>query len=73
MRYVKLSDGPKAARLIGKPFEDHDRIHQTGSVSDMQRVYRWPRAGQVLYGDFIYNLGPEAVKLLVDAKLAKGR
>lgn len=39
-------------------------IHKSGSVAGMQRLYGWPKGGQVRVGQWIYNIGPDAVAKL---------
>ena len=70
MRYVPAENIAQASRLVN--FDAVGNIDRTGSVRGMQKLYGWPRNGQVRLGGYIYNIGPEKVALLTSRNLIKG-
>ena len=70
MRYVKAAEFRKARRI--PHYSSFPNIHVTGSVKGMQKIYRWPRGGQVRVGSYIYNIGTENVQKLRDAGVLRG-
>lgn len=64
MRYIRVEDYDIANRRTGGAFDRVGNIDASGSVRGMQKLYGWPRGGQVRCGGTIYNIGPEAVDRL---------
>ena len=70
MRYVTQA-GVEKHRLTGE-FEACGNISKTGSVLGMQKLFGWPKGGQVRKGAFIYNVGPLAVDRMRGLGIVKG-
>lgn len=73
MKYILIVDYNEANELTYNSFALCSNIRKTGSVRGMQKLYGWPKGGQVRCGQFIYNIGPQNVKILTDAGLLKGK
>lgn len=71
MRYIRTEDYIKADRVTNGAFESNGNIAKNGSVSGMQKLYGWPKGGQVRCGAYIYNVGVTAVNTLRDRGLLK--
>jgi hypothetical protein len=67
MRYITV----RAAR-DNRVNLDVGNIHYTGSVRGMQKLYGWPKGGQVRVGSWIYNLGPAEVQRLERLGVVRG-
>lgn len=67
MRYVKKVDANKIDWDSNWP-----SIHATGSVIGMQKLYSWPKGGQVRVGQYIYNMGIAEIKKLRDMGILRG-
>ncbi len=67
MRYVRLDD-VKPARLN----LDVPNIHKSGSVLGMQRLFGWPKGGQIQVGGYIYNVGVRVVDRLRGSYFLRG-
>lgn len=72
MRYVRLKDLTKARSVTRGQLDLCGNIHVSGSVRGMQKIYGWPRGGQVRIGGYIYNVGAAAMQRLRDAGLIRG-
>lgn len=72
MRYISRDDEKRARRLAKGAFNSCASIHATGSVRGMQKLYGWPRGGQVRIGSYIYNVGTKVIDVLRDRNLIKG-
>lgn len=60
MRYTTQ----EAARRYRINLDAVGSIHKSGSVAGMQKLYGWPKGGQVRIGAYIYNVGVDAVARL---------
>lgn len=67
MRYVEIENKPKVRNV-----DAVGNISVTGSVTGMQKLYGWPRGGQVRIGSWIYNIGPAEVERLRNLGLIRG-
>ena len=70
MRYVRKADFAAANRIAN--LTGVGNIDVSGSVRGMQKLYGWPKGGQVRVGGYIYNAGPAAVEALDNANLLHG-
>lgn len=68
MRYVKQAD----AHLVNGR-DECGNISVRGSVRGMQRIYGWPKGGQVRIGAWIYNVGVAEVERLRSLGLLRGK
>lgn len=59
MRYTTKEAASRARVSLDVP-----NIHKSGSVAGMQKLYGWPRGGQVRCGSYVYNIGPAGVAKL---------
>jgi hypothetical protein len=70
MRYVPAENVSRAARAVN--FDGYGNIDVSGSVKGMQKLYGWPKRGQVRVGGYIYNIGPLNVAKLEALNLIRG-
>jgi hypothetical protein len=67
MRYLLVKDARKCPRL-----QQVGNIDVSGSVLGMQKLFGWPKGGQVRCGGYIYNVGVTEVQRLRACRLLKG-
>ena len=69
MRYVRKTEEGRARRMVD--FDSVSNIDSSGSVRGMQKLYGWPKGGQVRIGGYIYNIGTAAVERLANSNVLR--